>query len=236
MKNRSIQAFVRAIPEGDSREVEFVISDSTKDRHSTVVNQDNWSLDNYKKNPIVGYNHNVYGGGFFDNGSPDDIIGKSEVFVDNGKLIGKVTFEPADLNPIADKILKKIKFGSLTSASVGFKEVGEGKFGEGDEAEGRADETYYFAGQELVEWSVVNIPSNPSATKRKDYKEPTLEDVISKYDELRAKYDEKELKSVSIIDLLKSMEGMKELGLSEKVVNKKLCELYEKQMHLINIA
>lgn len=233
---RNTSAFVREIPKGDSRTVEFIISNSSRDRHNTILNQDGWKLDNYMRNPVVGYNHNVYGGGLFTKGTPDDIIGKSEVFKEGNNLIGKVTFEPADLNPTAEKIYQKIKFGTLRSASVGFMEAGTGKFGENDQAEGKENETYYFAGQELLEWSIVNIPSNPSAVKRDNYKEPTLDEVLNKYSELIKKFDEKELRKISIIDFLKSMEGMIELKLSEKIIEKKLTDFYEKQLRTITIA
>ena len=236
MQIRNTHAFVRSVPQDDSRTVEFVISDSTKDRHNTVLNSRGWVLDSYKSNPIVGYNHNVYGGGMFDKGSPDDVIGKSEVFMEGDKLIGRVTFEPADINPTAEKIYQKIKFGSLRAASVGFAEVGQGKFGEKDEARGAENETYYFAGQELREWSIVNIPSNPSATKRTDYKEPTLNDVLEKFTKLTETLNEKELRAVSIIDFLKSMEGIVELKVSEKVIVKPLSDFYEKHLKTISIA
>ena len=78
MNIRNISAFIREIPANadETRTVEFVISDSTRDRHNTVLNQNGWRLDNYMRNPIVGYNHNVYGG-FFSYPSPDNVIGKS---------------------------------------------------------------------------------------------------------------------------------------------------------------
>lgn len=236
MQLRNTSAFVRSIPQDDSRTVEFVISDQTKDRHSTVINTKGWTLDNYNRNPIVGYNHNVYGDGMFYKGSPDDIIGKSEVFIEGDKLIGRVTFEPADINPTAEKIYQKIKFGSLRSASVGFSEVGEGYYGDGDQARGKENETYYFKGQDLMEWSIVNIPSNPSATKRSDYKEPTISEILLHIKSLESKFNNEQLNKVSIIDLLKSMEGIKELGLDPIKVEKKLCDLYEKRLHAISIS
>lgn len=238
MQLRHTAAFVRSIPKDDSRTIEFVISDSTRDRHRTVVNPDGWTLDNYNRNPIVGYNHNVYGGGLFTQDSPDNVIGKSEVFKEGNKLIGRVTFEPADINPMAEKIYQKIKFGSLRSASVGFSEVGQGSYGKGDQAEGQPNETYYFAGQDLMEWSIVNIPSNPSATKRSDYKEPTIEDIQLYVKQLEASYNNDQLRKVSIIDLMKSMEGIIELKLDkiEPKVVEKLCDLYEKRLHTISIA
>lgn len=235
MQIRNISAFVREIPQDDSRTAEFVISDSSKDRHNTVINSDGWLLDNYMKNPIVGYNHNVYGRGLFVKPSPDDVIGKSEIFKDGNKLIGRVTFEPAEINKTAEKIYQKIKFGTLRAASVGFIEVGKGKFGENDQGEGKQNQTYYFQGQELLEWSVVNIPSNPFAVKRNDYSEPSLDEILNKYSELIKTLDEKELRKVSIIDFLKSMEGIIELKIPEKIITEKLSELYEKKLHILSI-
>lgn len=218
MDRKITPAYVRATTQEmiDSREVEFIISDSTKDRHRTVLNQDGWSLDNYRKNPIVGYNHDVYGGGLFSKGSPDDIIGTSTISFEEGKMIGRVRFEPAEVNPIADKIFQKVLFGSLRAASVGFSEVGEGKYGEGDEARGKKNETYYFSGQELLEWSIVNIPSNPAAVKRDNYKAPTVWDVVEKYGILAKEFKEDDLRKLDIVEFLKCMEGISTLTLPKR--------------------
>ena len=234
---RSIPAFVRDIPANvdETRTMEFIISDSTKDRHGTVLNMKGWSMDNYLKNPIVGYNHNVYGGGFFQQASPDNIIGKSLVFLENDKLIGRVTFEPQSVNPLAEKIFQKVKFGTLRAASVGFSEVGEGRYGEGEEKRGGKNETYYFSGQELFEWSIVNIPSNPAAVKRDTYKEPTMADILSRFSELSKEYDEEKLRELSVIDLLKSMEGIIELSLPKrKQAERSLLIAAEKRLRILS--
>ena len=233
MNIRNVSAFVRGV-DSDKRTAEFIISDSTRDRHRTVVNQNGWNLENYKRNPIVGYNHNVYGGFFSDN-NPDNIIGRSEVYMEDGKLIGRVTFEPADINPVAEKIYQKVKFGTLRSASVGFSEIGDGRYGDGEEGMGRDNETYYFSGQELVEWSIVNIPSNPSATKRSEYKEPTVAEILDKIKQYEKQYNIAQLHKLSIIDLLRSIEGIKELKLDKAEVQK-LSDVYEKHLHTISVA
>lgn len=150
----------------ETRTVEFIISDESKDRHGTVLKSENWNLDNFNKNGIVGYQHNVHGGDMCSGPNPDDVIGKGYAYRENGKIIGRVTFEPADINPLAEKIFRKVLFGSLRATSVGFLPVGEGKWGEGDEARNGSNPTYYFAGQELLEFSIVNIPSNPNAVGR----------------------------------------------------------------------
>jgi hypothetical protein len=150
----------------ETRTVQFVISSSTRDRHRTVLDPKKWQLDNFNRNGIVGYQHNVYGDGMCDGPNPDDVIGKGRAFLEGDQLIGEVTFEPAEINPQAEKIFRKVLFGSLRATSVGFAEIGKGAYGTGKEARGAAEETYYFAGQELLEFSIVNIPSNPDATKR----------------------------------------------------------------------
>ena len=148
-----------------TRTVEFVISDGSKDRYGTVCNTRGWKLDNFNANGIVGYQHNVYGD-MCGAPNPDDVIGVGRAWVEGDLLIGSVTFEPAELNPLAEKIFQKVLHGSLKATSVGFMELGEGRYGDGEQACGRADQTYYFEAQELLEFSIVNIPANANALKR----------------------------------------------------------------------
>jgi len=165
--NRLLTTQVRGIIEKD-RSAEFIISSERKDRHKTVILIDKWHLDSYNKNPIVGYQHDVYGDNWFQRPDPDSVIGKSEVYKDEVKklLIAYVTFEPADINPLAEKIWQKILHGSLKAASVGFLPLKKpaGKWGVREEAETGSNPTFYYEDVELLEWSIVNIPSNPDAT------------------------------------------------------------------------
>lgn len=146
----------------ETREMQFIISTATKDRGGEVINMDNWQLERYKSNPIVGYQHEVYGGGLLGSPNPDYIIGKSATNMDSfqGKrvLVSKATFEPEKINPLAEKIFQKLLFGSLNAASVGILPVGDGEYK-------KSEQTYYYAGQELLEWSVVNIPMNGEAMR-----------------------------------------------------------------------
>lgn len=144
----------------DERTITFVASDSTRDSAGTVLNQDNWDLTRFNANGIIGYQHKVYGG-WDDTDNPDNVIGKGHAYVDDGKLMVDITFEPKEINELAEKIYQKVLFGSLRAVSVGFLPVGKGRFGEGADAE-----TYYFAGQQLLEVSVVNIPANPNALRK----------------------------------------------------------------------
>jgi hypothetical protein len=144
----------------DERTITFVASDSTRDSAGTVLNQDNWDLTRFNSNGIIGYQHKVYGG-WDDTDNPDNVIGKGHAYVEDGKLMVDITFEPKEINELAEKIYQKVLFGSLRAVSVGFLPVGKGRFGEGADAE-----TYYFAGQQLLEVSVVNIPANPNALRK----------------------------------------------------------------------
>jgi hypothetical protein len=175
-KTGTIRTFDRKTAE-ETRQVEFVISDETRDRHGTVVPIDAWKLKNFNGNGIVGYQHDVYGDSFLTKADPDDVIGIGEAFVEDGKLIGRVTFEPKEINEKAEKIFQKVLHGTLKATSVGFIETKKGKYGEKDEARDGENPTYYFGEVELLEFSVVNIPSNPAALRRKLADENTASDL-----------------------------------------------------------
>lgn len=182
----------------DTRKMKFIISTGSTDRGKEVINMDNWNFDNYKKNPIVGYQHAVHGS-LFSDPNPDMVIGKSEIGVDSfqGKkvIVAEATFEPADINPIADKILKKLVFGSLNAASVGILPTGSGKTDKG---------VYHYAGQELLEWSVVNVPMNQDAVKLSIDR---ANEAIKMVSILLPEIDFEELKSMKIQDILDQIEN-----------------------------
>ena len=217
------------VPDGaeESRILPFVLSTYKKDRHGTVLSQDNWQLDNYRKNPIVAYQHNL-SGGLCSEPNPDNVIGKS-VQIDIARNVGDTVlaasaqFEPADMNLLAEKIFRKLLFGSLSRTSVGFRETGEGKFGDGEEAEGRDNETYYFAGQELIEWSIVNIPSNPDAGKRamsmRLMREEGYSAFMYAYKELGGKFRMSQIEQMRVCDIMDLLDG-KDLEIKETDADK----------------
>jgi len=103
----------------ESRTVEFIISSADKDRHRTVLNMKGWELENFNLNPIVGYQHNVYGANMCSAPNPDDVLGPGRAFLEGEKLIGAVTFETKEINPLAEKIFQKVLNGTLRATSVG---------------------------------------------------------------------------------------------------------------------
>ena len=176
-----IRAFDRAKAE-ETRTVEFVISDETRDRHGTVIPIKSWDIKNYNKNGIVGYQHDVYGG--WGEPNPDLILGRGEAYVEDWKLIGRVTFEPAEINPLAEKIFQKVLHGTLKATSVGFRETVRGAWGEDEEAVNGKNPTYYFGQVELLEFSIVNIPSNPNALRRTVEKDEELDRIAELTEEV----------------------------------------------------
>lgn len=165
----------------ETRTITFVASDGSRDSAHTVLNQDGWKLDRFNKNPVIGYNHRVYSA--WDTKDADFVIGKGHAYVEDGKLMVDITFEPKEINELAEKVYQKILFGSLNAVSVGFLPVGKGAWGKGDEAPGESRETYYYAGQELLEISVVNIPANSNATRKgEDPEQEELENLRAEAD------------------------------------------------------
>ena len=118
----------------EKRTVEFIASDNSVDSYGTVLPVDKWDLTRYQNNGIVGYMHDVYGESWTKSADPDDVIGRGEAFVEGDKLVVRITFEPASLNEKADKIFRKILFGSLRAVSVGFRATAKGH--KGDEERG----------------------------------------------------------------------------------------------------
>ena len=152
-------AFVRSTtPEMiDKRQVEFVLSSEAVDSYGTVFKMSGWNFNRYIKNPVVCFQHR------WGSDDPDNIIGTSSIRVEEGKLIGVVTFEDPDINPKAEKIFRKVQSGTLKMASVGARVL---KAHFGDSEQGEDQDVLYFDEQELIEWSIVAVGSNPDAHKR----------------------------------------------------------------------
>lgn len=188
---------------GDGKVFTFVASTSDPDRHRTVLNPEGWSLENFRANPIIGYMHNVYGN-LSGPDDPDDVIGLGKkVYVnDEGELILEMIFDQE--NEKARKIQSKVERGFLRTVSVGFIELGEGHRGNKEKYED--PELYYFDRQELLEVSIVNIPSNPNA-KKKTLRGNTFDALRYIYRELDGKYRFADIEDMRVKDVLDLLEG-----------------------------
>ena len=220
--NKYIFGQIRAIPANvdETRTIEFIISSNTKDRHKTVLPVDKWQLDSFNANGIVGYQHNVYGGDLCNAPDPDSVIGIGKAWIEGDLLIGSVTFEPADVNPLAEKIFKKVKIGTLKATSVGFNPTAPAIWGVGEESERGSNPTMYFQGQELLEFSIVNIPSNPDALKR-SMRDQSVNAIGYIYRQLSGEKSFSEIENMTVRQIINLLEKQNpkhgEKGISVKV-------------------
>lgn len=201
---------VRKIAEDveETRTIEFIASDNSRDSHGTVVPVDKWDLTRFNSNGIIGYQHNVYGD-MCGNEDPDRVIGTGQARIEDNQLIVAMTFEPSDLNPLAEKIFRKILHGTLKAVSVGFVPTQKGHWGEGKEASDGENPTYYYAGQELLEVSVVNIPSNKNALKR-GFRDNTVDAIQFIYRALDGRFRYSEIEDMKVRDILDLLDERRE--------------------------
>lgn len=201
---------LKSIPKDieETRTLDFIINVDIKDRHKDILNYDNWQLDNFNNNSIIGYQHNVYGDNMCNPPNPDDVLGKGIANLDSyrGKrvLVSTATFEPKDINPLAEKVFRKVLFGTLKAASVGILPIGEirTEYVKNDKGV-TIDQTNYWSGQELLEWSIVNIPANQEAVRR-SMKNHTIAaiDFVAKLLPEFSRNDLKEMKVQDILDII----------------------------------
>jgi HK97 family phage prohead protease len=140
------QADVTLAPEAGERAVDFIISTESVDRMTDVVSLGGWKTANWQRNPVVLWGH--------DDSIP--AIGRgTKLRIQDKELRSTAIFAERDIYPLADTIFQLIKAKFISAASVGFIPLklrpagGDRKFG------------VDFIEQELLEWSVVNIPANP---------------------------------------------------------------------------
>jgi hypothetical protein len=143
----------------DNRVREFVISTERPDSHGTVIKMDGWDIDDYNLAGAFYYQHQT------GSPNPQNALGIGKSYKDANRLIGVAQFEPAEINPLAQEILNKVDYGTYKRTSVGFIPK-KGKARWGDEKRGEDPELYYFEGQTLVEFSIVDIGSNLDAYKK----------------------------------------------------------------------
>ena len=200
-----------------TRKISFILAAESTDRdhrNKFLYNWDNWGLSNFNANPIVGYQHNVYGDNMCLAPNPDDVIGKATAGIDTyrGKraIVAETTFEPADLNATADKVFRKVLWGSLNAVSVGVNPIG--KVSTITERNGKNEIVDAFLkmddGQDLVEFSIVNIPADPMALKRslKSHTMAALNFIQKSIPELSLN-DLKGMKVQDILDLYERKNG-----------------------------
>ncbi len=138
------------------RTASFVASTSRKDRHGTRIIPSGIKTQAFDRNPIFAFQHLAYGG----QGDPDVIIGQIvRHWLSGNEFRVTAKFDPPEINPTAEKAFQKVKAGTLRAVSVGFIPV---EWHEERESDGP---TVVFDEIELLEVSLVSVPSNPDALR-----------------------------------------------------------------------
>jgi len=153
---KSFDSEVKAVDKEDKRIIEFTISTARRDRDGDVIDPKGWNLSDYEKNPVVLWGHNP---------SIPPIGRATDVWMDNDKLKANAEFADVDVDPsgFSDTIYRMLKAGYLNATSVGFLPR-ELEFIKEEDDDGDMYITgLKFTKQDLLEFSVVGVPSNADA-------------------------------------------------------------------------
>lgn len=123
---------------------DFVLSDGSLDRHGTRINPQGWELSSFKRNPIALFGHSSV----FPIGRWEDVR------IEGEKLLGRLVFAAKGTSARIDELASLVEQGMLRAVSVGFSVLEYGKPGKTQ---------YDFEKQELLEVSLVSVPSNTNA-------------------------------------------------------------------------
>jgi len=139
----------------------WTLSTYDLDRFGERVDPNGWDFSQYQKNPVIEWAHRY------------DIpaIGKIErLAIDDNGLHGFVIFNEKEYDPFGWSIGERVKNGVIRAGSVGFRvmeiEIPDRKTQEDGTA-------LIFRKQELLEFSICNVPANPFALAKNIEKEKT---------------------------------------------------------------
>lgn len=140
------------VPDDDEDELvlQFAISTGVEDRDRDTINPKGWNLKNYKKNPVVLWAHSYW---------TPPIAQGLKVWIEDEKLKATAKFTDEELYPFGYMIYRMCKAGFLNATSVGFQPT---KWEDRRNDEG-SWLGYNFLKQDLLEFSIVPVPSNPEA-------------------------------------------------------------------------
>jgi len=134
----------------------WTLSTFDLDRFGERIDPNGWDFKAYMKNPIVEWAHRY------------DIpaIGKIETLAaDENGLHGVVIFNSKEYDPFGWSIGERVKNGVIRAGSVGFRIMEIEIPSKEDSKDGTS---LIFRKQELLEFSICNVPANPFALAKSD--------------------------------------------------------------------
>ncbi len=146
-----VRTVVPFVKKGNNDEMSWIFSDFSVDREFERISQNGWDLSNYEKNPVVLWAHN--------HSIPS--IGYAKNLTIKDSLCGDVVFNDKSFDEFGWSIGERVKFGSIKSGSVGFLvkeiEIVDHKKNPDEKAD------IIYRKQELLEFSICNVPCNANA-------------------------------------------------------------------------
>jgi len=139
-----------AIPDG----IAWTLSTFDLDRFGERIDPAGWDFKRYMENPVVEWAHRY------------DIpaIGKIEgLTVDDGGLHGLVFFNDKSFDHFGWSIGQRVKAGVIRAGSVGFRVI---EIEIPDRETAKDGTSLIFRKQELLEFSICNVPANPFALSK----------------------------------------------------------------------
>ena len=129
----------------------WTLSTFDLDRFGERIDPQGWDFKRYMVNPVVEWAHRY------------DIpaIGKIEgLTIDDDGLHGLVCFNDKSFDPFGWSIGQRVKAGVIRAGSVGFRVI---EIEIPDKATAQDGTSLIFRKQELLEFSICNVPANPFA-------------------------------------------------------------------------
>jgi HK97 family phage prohead protease len=145
-----------ALTKGEAGEdrVAWTFSTFDLDRVGERIDPAGWDFKRFLDNPVVEWAHRY------------DIpaIGRAEgLFADGKGLHGVVVFNDKDYDPFGWAVGERVKHGVIRAGSVGFRPL---EIELPDKETAKDGTVLVFRKQELVEFSVCNVPANPFALSK----------------------------------------------------------------------
>jgi HK97 family phage prohead protease len=138
----------------DQTGIPWTFSTFDLDRFDERVDPAGWDYKRFLDNPVIQWAH------CFD----IPAIGRADkVYADDTGLHGSIIFNAKEFDPFGWSIGERVKAGVLRAGSVGFRILEVELPSKEDSKDGT---TLIFRKQELLEFSVCNVPANPFALSK----------------------------------------------------------------------
>lgn len=139
---------LKAVSDG---QFQFVASDESTDRMGDVIRVAGWELAQYKRNPIVLFQHQ----------SSNPVGISTKVWLEGKTLMAQIKLAAEGTSPFIDTLRKLLAQGIIRAVSVGFMPTKQPNYIR-DKTNDRVT-GLEFVGQELHEISLVSVPANANA-------------------------------------------------------------------------